>query len=106
MLFAVSLVCGSAASARGVAADQGTSAAVMHGHAVAVEQGCADCAAPDVSAHMACAAMAAHCAPAIASVDVAGQVIARLAMQADRIAPVDLVLIGSGPESDPPPPRL
>lgn len=101
VLFAVSLLCGTAAMAHG----GGEHAGMAHGaasddHASAPD--CDDCGTPD--AQMSCSAMLGHCAPAIAGT--AGlTVIARVVLPDERDLPVDLVLIGAGPDFDTPPPR-
>lgn len=98
LLFAVSLLCGTAAPAHAAPMDGGGGA-----HAMAAPDA-HDCGSCDAPADMGCAAMAAHCAAAIAPIG-GGAIIDRAAGRADHAAHADLALTGAGPDSDTPPPR-
>lgn len=108
LLFAVSLLCGTGVSAAGMHSGAPMGPQAMAAMTLVQQSAPAhDCGACDQGremADMACAAMAAHCASAIAAIG-GMTLVERLALPVDRAAQVDLVLIGAGPESDTPPPR-
>ncbi|MFT4795597.1 MAG: hypothetical protein ACJAVR_001137 [Paracoccaceae bacterium] len=100
MLFAVSLLCGTASMAHDVPMADAGGAHVMEPHGATDAHDCGSCDVAD----MGCATMATHCASAITS-NGGGGLIGRVALRVDHASTGDLVLLGAGPESDTPPPR-